>query len=98
MPEDTMYDLSGNKHEDVYLQVSDQVWKEIILYNSNENIYMRNVKITNAMLNDTPWMADKTRLRGFSPDIKQADIGYDVVKVTKANLDNEFRLDIDLRY
>lgn len=98
MPEDTMYDLSGNLHKDVYLEVSDQIWKEVILYNSNEDVYMRNVKITNAKLNDEPWTEDKTRLRGFSPDIKQADIGYDVVKVSQAKWDSEFRIDFDLQY
>jgi len=98
MPENTMYDLSGNKHQDIYLQVSDQIWKEVILYNSNEGIYMRNVKITNARLNNEPWTEGKTRLRGFSPDRKQADIGYDVVKVSQAKWDSEFRIDFDLQY
>ena len=96
MPDDLMRDPDGNIYE-VDSAISDEGWAGIILYSTNEDVYLRNLKIVNSMLNGQPWTADKTRLRGFSPDSLQPYIGYEVVKVTRATFDNEFQVDIDLK-
>ena len=96
MPDDLMRDPDGNIYE-VDSAISDEGWAGIILYSTNEDVYLRNLKVVNSMLNGQPWTADKTRLRGFSPDSLQPYIGYEVVKVTHANFDNEFQVDIDLK-
>ena len=96
MPDDLMRDPDGNIYE-VDSAISDEGWAGIILYSTNEDVYLRNLKVVDSMLNGQPWTADKTRLRGFSPDSLQPYIGYEVVKVTHANFDNEFQVDIDLK-
>lgn len=100
MKDDLLRDAEGNVYNtpETADDISDAGWKGIILYSTNENVYLRNLKITNATLNDQPWTSDKTRLRGCSPDYQQADIGYDVVKVTQASFDTCCRIDIDLNY
>ena len=95
MPEDVTRDHQGNVYKDDGT-LSDEVWEKIILYNTDEDVYIRNMKITNSCLNGKPWTADKTRLRGFSPDTRQTHIDYQVVRVSRANFDNEFRIDIDM--
>lgn len=100
MKDDLLRDAQGNVYNtpETAEDISDAGWKGIILYSTNENVYLRNIKITNATLNDQPWTSGKTRLRGCSPDYQQADIGYDVVKVTQANFDTCCRIDMDLNY
>lgn len=99
MKDDLLRDAAGNVYNtpETAGDISDDGWKGIILYSTNENVYLRNLKITAATLNNQPWTADKTRLRGCSPDYKQADIGYDVVKVTQADFDTGCRVDMDLK-
>ncbi len=99
MKDDLLRDAAGNVYNtpETADDISDEGWKGIILYSTNENVYLRNIKITNASLNNQPWTADKTRLRGCSPDYRQADIGYDVVKVTQADFDTACRIDMDLK-
>lgn len=99
MKDDTMIGTDGHLYTYKEVEssgISDEAWKSIILYNTDEGIRLCNVRITNAKLDGQPWTADKTRLRGFSPDFRQADIGYDVVRVHHATLDSELIVDIDM--
>lgn len=86
-PENVKMDTEGKPTDDEFVSS---------IYNTDEGIYLRNVKILNARLNDQLWTKDKTRNRAASPDSTKPEIGYPVVRVSRANFDYELQIDIDM--
>lgn len=71
-------------------------WQEITLYNTDENVYMKNLKIVGAKLNGEPWTAEKTQNRAVWPDCSMSKINYPVVRVSHASFDTELQIDFDM--
>lgn len=71
-------------------------WQEITLYNTDENVYMRNIQIVNATLDGQPWTAEKTLNRAVWPDCTMGKIDYPVVRVSRAAYDTQLRIDFDM--
>lgn len=86
-PDRVKFDTSGNPSNS---------WSEITLYNTDQNIYLRNVQIVNATLNGKPWTAEKTRNRSVWPDCTMTWMSYPVVRVSHAAFDTELQIDLDM--
>lgn len=78
---------------------SNEDFVEITLYNTDENIYMDNVKVENAVIYDTngeyDWTEEYTQNRSMWPD-KNINIDYEVIKVWSESFDNNFTLSFDM--
>ncbi len=66
------------------------------LYNTDENIYMKNLRIVGATLNGRPWTQEHTANRAVWPDCTQKKIQYPVVRLSRASFDTELQLDFDM--
>lgn len=86
-PDRVKFDTAGQPSND---------WAQITLYNTDQDIYLRNVRIVNATLNDEPWTAEKTRNRSVWPDCTMTWMDYPVVKVSHATFDTELQIDLDM--
>ncbi len=90
-PENVKYDTSGN--------FSEKDFVEITLFNTDQDIYMNNLKIENALVykngDSHIWTEEHTQNRSMWPD-KNIAIDYEVVKVWVNNLDNSFSLSFDM--
>ena len=71
-------------------------WPEITLYNTDENIYMKSLRIVGATLNGRPWTQEHTANRAVWPDCTQKKIQYPVVRLSRASFDTELQLDFDM--
>lgn len=89
-PDNVKYDTGG--------QPAGSNWPEITLYNTDENVYMKNLKILNVTINDRPWTADKTGNRAVWPDCTMAWIDYPVVAISRGGFDSEWQIDIDMNH
>lgn len=69
---------------------------EITLYNTDQNIYMRKIIITNAMLGNQAWSRSNSICRCMWPDRSNSKINYPVVIVRSASFDTDLVLDLDM--
>ena len=92
-PENVKLDTAGNASED---------WTEITLYNTDENLYMRNVVVENVKIyaqgNEYVWDDSRTKNRSLWPDINIPEIDYACTKViaNEETYDFSFRVDLDM--
>lgn len=89
-PDNIKYDTNG--------QPSGSNWPEITLYNTDQNVYMKNLKVLNVTINNQPWTADKTSNRAVWPDCTMQWIDYPVVTVSHGCFDTEWFIDIDMNH
>ncbi len=93
-PDDVKKDTAGNPSKDD--------WKEIALYNTDENLYMRNVVVENVKIyaggNEYVWDKTRTNNRSLWPDIHMTEVDYPCTKViaNEEDYDFSFRVDIDM--
>ena len=87
-PQNTKYDSSGKPSGDQ--------WDEITLYNTNQNIYMRNLKITNAKLNDQIWTEANSKHMAMWPDKNITKINYPVVVIRSATPYRDLIIDFEM--
>lgn len=89
-PPNIKLDTTGNASED---------WEEITLYNTDENIFMRNVRIENVKIFNTDgehiWTEEHTAERGMWPD-ESNKIDYEVVKIKNPIFDSYIWFDFDM--
>ena len=89
-PPNIKLDTQGKPSED---------WEEITLYNTDENIYMKNVRIENVKIYNTDgehdWTEEHTAERGMWPD-KTNKIEYEVVKIKNPVFDSYIWFDFDM--
>ena len=89
-PPNIKLDTQGNPSND---------WEEITLYNTDENIYMKNVRIENVKIYNTDgehiWTEEHTAERGMWPD-KTNKIDYEVVKIKNPIFDSYIWFDFDM--
>ena len=89
-PPNIKLDTAGKPTED---------WEEITLYNSDQNIFMKNVRIENVKIYNTEgefdWTEDHTAERGMWPD-KTNKIDYEVVKIKNPVFDSYIWFDFDM--
>lgn len=71
-------------------------WTLIVLKNTNHNLYMKNLKIKNAKLNDKIWDENKTCNRSIWPDMEIKNINYETVKIDLKKLDYETIINLDM--
>ena len=90
-PGDVKKDTSGDPSED---------WKQITLYNTDENLYMRNVVVENVKIyageNEYVWDSTHTNNRSLWPDMNMPQIDYACTKVIANTEDYEFSFRVDL--
>lgn len=94
--QDYALDFPDNVKYDTSSQPVDSNWPEITLYNTDQSIYMKNLKILNITINNQPWTADKTANRALWPDCTMAWMDYPVLTVSHGNFDSEWLIDIDM--
>lgn len=91
-PEEVKYDTSKKYSEDDFA--------EITLYNTNENLYMKNIVIDNAKIykngKEYDWTEEHTRDRAIWPDDSVSKIDYPVVQIWSKQYDNSFIVDFDM--
>ncbi|OGO91788.1 MAG: hypothetical protein A2Y17_13605 [Clostridiales bacterium GWF2_38_85] len=91
-PQNTKFDTNGNASSDD--------WEEITLYNTDEGMYMKNVRISNTRIYNTDgeylWTEEHTAERGMWPDTKNAKIDYEVVKIMNPEFDHTVWIDFDM--
>lgn len=89
-PNDIRLDTDGN--------VTDN-WLEITKYNSDCGMYMKNIRVKNAVLYDSEgeheWTKERTICRGIWPD-GSMDLGYVCTYVEKADENKSFIVSLDL--
>ncbi|MBQ6183879.1 MAG: hypothetical protein IJK33_08345 [Clostridia bacterium] len=99
---DFALDYPGDVKKDTNGDPSDDNWKEITLYNTDENLYMRNVIVENVKIyageNEYVWDDSRTKNRSLWPDINIPEIDYACTKVIadEENYDFSFRVDLDM--
>lgn len=90
-PDDVKFDTHGNRSEDDFV--------EITLYNTDEEIYMKNLTIMDAKISNNQseftWSQTQTQNRSMWPDQNVA-FDYEVVKVWKNSFDSSFTLSLDM--
>lgn len=90
-PDDVKMDTSGNPSYDD--------WEEITLYNTNENVYVKNIKISNCKLfnssGENLWKSEFTKDRYMWPNTL-TKIKYPCVKISNSKQDYQMTLDIDM--
>ena len=91
-PEDIKRDRTGaNYSED---------WEEVILYNTNEDIYLNNIIIKNATLYSTEgaheWTAERTNDTFMYPSAAQDRVDYPCTRILEQNKYSELKLDLDM--
>lgn len=91
-PEEVKFDTSGRYSEDDF--------EEITLYNTDENIYMKNIIVENAKIykrgEEYDWTMEHTKYRTLWPSKTNTKIDYPVVKIWIKKQDNSFVIDIDM--
>lgn len=87
-PDDVKFDTHGNAVE--------SNWQEITLYNTDENLYMKNIQVVNIRLNGALWTADKTQNRAVWPDRNDRKIDYPVSRISKGSGDYAWQIDFDM--
>ena len=75
---------------------SENDWEEITLYNTDEGMYLKNLRIVGVTLNDQPWTAEQTDRRTLWPDCHNVKIDYPVVRISHASFDTEMQIDLDM--
>jgi len=86
-PPNTKYDLSENPSTD---------WEDITLYNTDEGIYLRNLRIENAKMGNQEWTQSLTERRVMWPDATATKINYNLVKVRSVTRDTSLLLDFEM--
>jgi len=86
-PENICCDRQGN---------SSGEWDEITLYNTDQNVFMRNIKIANATLNHQPWTEEINSHMAMWPDNSISKIDYPVVIIRSAAAYSELLLDLEM--
>ena len=92
-PENVKLDTAGNASED---------WAEITLYNTDENLYMRNVVVENVKIysgeNEYVWDSARTQNRSLWPDVNIPKIDYPCTMVIadEEYHDYSYRVDLDM--
>lgn len=93
--QDYALDFEDNTKMDTNGNPSTQ-WDEVTLYNTNQNLYMRKLRITNALLGNQPWVQSNSRYRCTWPDNTITKINYPLVIVRSASFDTDLTLDLDM--
>lgn len=90
-PENLRKDAAGKDTDD---------WSEITLYNTDENLYIQNIVVSNVKIyaseNEYVWDEKKTDCRSLWPDRADRKIDYVCVKVIGDGYDHDFRVDLDM--
>ncbi|MBO4501328.1 MAG: hypothetical protein J5760_03715 [Clostridia bacterium] len=92
-PENVKLDTAGNASDD---------WAEITLYNTDENLYMRNVVVENVKIysgeNEYVWDSARTQNRSLWPDVNIPKIDYPCTMVIadEEYYDYSYRVDLDM--
>lgn len=90
-PPNTKFDTSGNASEN---------WEDITLYNTNQGMYMKGVRIENVRIYDPEgeyiWGEEQTQERGMWPDASNAKLDYELVKIKNPIFDSYIWLDFDM--
>lgn len=88
---DLQYDRSGNPTDD---------WEEIILYSTDDNIYMQNILISNAALYNGGekvfWNEENTDRLSIWPSKKHGKVDYEVTRVFLFDGYSDYRIDLDM--
>ena len=88
---DLQYDRSGNPTDD---------WEEIILYSTDDNIYMQNILISNAALYNSGekvfWNEENTDRLSIWPSKKHGKVDYEVTRVFLFDGYSDYRIDLDM--
>jgi len=91
-PEDIKRDRTGENYS--------EDWEEVVLYNTNEGIFLNNIIIKNATLYSTEgefeWNAARTNDSFMWPSVEHKKIDYPCTRIAKQNKYSELTLDLDM--
>lgn len=90
-PEDIKKDRQGNPSED---------WEEITLYNTEEDIYLKNITICNAVLysqeGEHVWTKDRTNDEFMWPSVSCPKVDYACTRIVKQTAHSGLVLNLDM--
>lgn len=90
-PENVRKDRAGNNTDD---------WGEITLFNTDEDLYMQNILVSNVKIwqsgNEYVWDASRSSHRSLWPDKTVTVVDYACTKVIGDGYDSDFRVDLDM--
>lgn len=91
-PQNLILDTNGNKTDN---------FVEVVLYNTNQDLYFRNINVTDARLwysgEEVVWTKEQTTSAGIWPD-KQCNIGYDAVRMFASQEFFDLKINLDMNY
>ncbi len=91
-PGNLILDTKGNSTKD---------FVEVVLYNTNQDLFFRNINVFDAKLwysgQETLWTEKETTSAGIWPD-KKCNIGYDTVRLFVTEKFNSMKIDLDMNY
>ncbi|HBR30467.1 MAG TPA: hypothetical protein DD733_00130 [Clostridiales bacterium] len=90
-PDDVKFNTDGKYTDDDFV--------EITLYNTDENLYLKNICITDAKLydsnNEITWSEERSQNRSMWPDMN-ISIDYEVVSVWKNSFDSSYTVSLNM--
>lgn len=90
-PDEVCKDVKGNATKD---------WPKVMAYNFNENIYLKNIRMSNVKLYKgdacQPWAQENTDCRFLWPDSSVAAVSYPCTNLSVVTRDSEDILNLDM--
>jgi len=98
--QDWALDYPANTKFDTSKNPSENDWEEITLYNTDENLYLKNLRIKNSTLFNQDgkhlWTEEHTEQRGIWPDSNNKKLDYEVVQIKNPVFDHTYWIDFDM--